>query len=213
MYFYMNKIPKFLIYDPLDQPLYRQYETYNASTYGDLVNRIKEHGKGQGGRAFKVRYVAYTDSDDEFERICRLVWQAPFPFIFIVEEVASHIRGHSMTKNFYKLVRQSRNQNKGIWVTTQHPKMIPPKFRNNVDVVFVFKLYEPESIDYAQKWFGTGYQPDSLDAYAYYMHVAAAGERRLIRYPPLRLSRVDKRKSTKKGAGFGTQDIEEELEE
>ena len=213
MYYNINKISRFLIYDPLDQPLYRQFETYHAGTYRELVDRVREVAKGGSGRrGMKLRYVAYNDSDDEFERICRLVDKAPIPFIFIIEEIASHIRGHTMTKYFYRLVRMSRNEKKGIWLTTQHPKMVPPKLRNNIDVVYCFALWEPESIDYAQKWLGKGYDPKSLEPFGYYMWVSHQGERRLIRYPPLILSRKEKRLTTKKGQP-SVESFKQELDE
>lgn len=201
MYALMKESPRFLIYDPLDQPLYREFESYNAQTLRSLKERIDEVASGKR-RIMRLRYVAWEDDDAEFERVCRIVDKARVSFVFIVEEVASHIRGHSLTRNFYRLVRTSRNFNKGIWMTTQHPKMIPPKVRNNVDMAFVFKLYEPESIKYAKSWFGEAYSPESLEEYGYYLYIAA-GSKRLLKYPPMKVRKRLLKKSTEKGTGRG----------
>ena len=78
--------------------------------------------------------------------------------------------------------------------------------------MFTFRLNEPESIEYAKRWFGEGYDPGGLEPFGYYMWTSGSGgESALYKYPPLKVDSKLKKKIEKKGTGAG--DIQELKEE
>lgn len=197
MLVHMQEVKRAIIYDPIFMNHYRMYETFDFRSFQQMKKRVMD--AREDNKKLIVRYVAWDDTDEEFERVSDLVWKCGYPVIFIVEELAGHIHGGNLTPIFYRLIRQGRNRAIGIWFSTQHPKMIPPKVRNNCDALWAFAIYEPDSKKYLQNWIGENYTPERLQKYGFFYW--KSGEPGLIPCKPLTLSKRLKQLTSKKITG------------
>ena len=116
---------------------------YNQNDYQDLIPRI--------GRDHIWNYEG--GGQNECEDFLNIVYGLGNVFI-VLEEGDNYL--HHKTPAVTRYVTTIRNRGSGYFANFKRPMSVLPDFRGQFDTIVIFQITEPESIEYLEKWAGTG---------------------------------------------------------
>ncbi len=111
-------------------------------TVYDVLNQYK------GSCIESNRYVPKEDSLDEFDGICRHIWNKG-NHLLIVEECEIYLTNNKPISPYTKqIILRGRNKNIGMWLCTRRIADLHKTPMSQANHLFLFKMYLPNDIAY-----------------------------------------------------------------
>ena len=150
---------RLLIYDPQGE--------YIDGVIIDDISELKNFWIKVYRKKFRIIYRP-IDAENEFEPICKLVWEC-HNITFIVEEVQSFCNPQSICYDFKALISKGRHRDIELIGVTQRPAEISKLLTSQAKRMCIFNVTDPNDIKYFTQTFGMEFieKLDQLQQYNY----------------------------------------------
>lgn len=123
----LSNVKNSLVYDPMDQ---------------------------YGGAGNIRRYVPANDTIEEFDNVCRTVWDHG-NILFAIEEAELYLKESAPLPPYaLKVVLRGRNRGIGILPITRRIALLNKNVFSLADHVFIFKFFARNDVDYCASFLG-----------------------------------------------------------
>jgi len=138
---YLEHVDRFVVCDTLNEYACGKIFT----NLGDFARYAKKQGAGP------IRAVVRFGSDDEFERLARMVQvigETSGDILFVIEEADIRCSPQFIPPAMDQLIRYGRHWNVSLVAVSRRPAEISRHFTAQADTIIAGQTYEPRDLDF-----------------------------------------------------------------
>lgn len=129
------------------------------------------------------RYVPKTDDIEEFDRLCKLVWDTG-NIMLVVEEAHQYLKNKAnLPRNAMLVIRRGRHRNIGVVAVTTRIANLNTEVVSQSHNVVLFRHFSPADIHYLKQFIGN--YADRLQDYTDHRYMVYS-KGTIKEYPPLK---------------------------